>query len=64
MGHKGTNLLEISSSLFTVIMGAVTAQQFVIFVGCVASVATILDRGYSFYKNYKNDRVSKKDNQN
>ena len=64
MGHKGTNLLEISSSLFTVIMGAVTAQQFVIFLGCVASVATILDRGYSLYKNYKNDRVSKKDNQN
>lgn len=54
---NSTLLLEAGSSIFTVIMGIVLISQIAIVLGCLASLATVVDRGYSFYKNYK----SKKD---
>ena len=54
---KTTLFLEAGSSVFTVIMGVLTVSHLAVILGCLASLATLVDRVYSFYKNYK----SKKD---
>lgn len=53
---KTTLVLEAGSSIFTVIIGIVTISHFAVILGCLASVATLIDRGYNFYKNYKNKK--------
>lgn len=53
---KTTLFLEAGSSVFTVIIGIVTISHLAVILGCLASVATLIDRTYSFYKNYKNKK--------